>query len=250
MTTSEFEPDIKLKDYIQSYWYYRIESNTVKHFDIFPDGHFCLVINFKKGKIVDKRLTGIWRNTASISYFEEEEVLGISFHPFAIGNILKFDVGTILDDSRYVISLSEFNLNEEFLLQNLNKTNTLVSYLNQQFLKFTEDIQPDKRMKKCFQLINDSDGTLKVNEISTLVGLSSRQLNRLVTKMIGIGVKEYSKIIRLKRSLVQIKQGYSFHQHYYDQPHFIRELNRYTGAKPSDLDLNNNDRFIQYFYFG
>lgn len=249
MITHEFDTDLRLKDYIQSYWYYKVDTNSVKHFDIFPDGHFCLVINFKKGKIVDKRLTGIWTNTASISYFEDEEVLGISFHPFAIGSIFKFNINSLLDDSKFIPSLSEFNLNEEFLINNLDKHNILVTYLNKQFLTFTEDIQLDRRLKKCFKLIDESDGNLTVNKISTLIGLSSRQLNRLVTKMIGIGVKEYSKIIRLKRSLIQIKQGHSFHQYYYDQPHFIRELNRYTGTKPSDLDFNNNDRFIQYYYF-
>ncbi|WP_190808338.1 AraC family transcriptional regulator [Flagellimonas sp. S3867] len=249
MITHEFETDLRLKDYIQSYWYYRIGTNSVKHFDIFPDGHFCLVINLKKGRIVDKRLTGIWTNTASISYFEDEEVLGICFHPFAIGSIFKFNINSLLDDSKYITSLSEFNLNEKLLINNLKNPKSLVNYLNQQFLKFTENIEPDKRLKKCFKLIDESDGTFTVDKISKTVGLSSRQLNRLVTEMIGMGIKEYSKIIRLKRSLVQIKQGHSFYQHYYDQPHFIRELKKYTGTKPSDLDLNNNDRFIQYYYF-
>lgn len=250
MITHEFEADLKLKDYVQSYWYYRIGTNTVKHFDIFPDGHFCLVVNFKDGKIVDKRLTGIWTNTASISYFEDEEVLGISFHPLAIGNIFKFNIRELLDSSRYIKSLSKFNLDEEFLLKNRNKPNVLVAYLNKQLLKFILNSQPDNRLKKCFELIDESDRTITVNEISKAVGLSLRQLNRLVTEMLGIGIKKYSKIIRLKRSLVRIKYGHSFYPHYYDQSHFIRELKRYTGAKPSDIDLNNNDRFIQYYYFG
>ena len=79
--------------------------------------------------------------------------------------------------------------------------------------------------------------------------LSPRHLHKLVSKMLGIGIKEYSKIIRLKKSLLDIKDDQSNYSNYYDQSHFIRELKQYTGLTPQKMDLKNNDRFIQYYYF-
>ena len=250
MITWESRPELDLRDCIQSYFYYRIGVDEIKYFDIFPDGHFCLIINVKGDRIVDKRLTGIWTQTASISYHEAEEVLGISFHPIAIRGLFKSSLKNLLDSSIFIPSLSAFNLDENVLLKNLGDQPEVTHYLNEQFSALTANKQYDPRLKKCFELVNDSSGGFSVKEISQKIGLSTRQLNRLVTDMIGIGLKEYAKIIRLKKALVCLKKGRTFWPYYYDQAHFIRELKRYTSARPSDLDLNNDDRFIQYYYFG
>jgi AraC-like DNA-binding protein len=124
-----------------------------------------------------------------------------------------------------------------------------VNYLDKQFLKLTTLTRPDRRLEKCFELIDHSVGNITVDEISKTVGLSSRQLRRLVGNMIGIGVKDYSKIVRFKRSLRDVKYNKTDYFHYYDQSHYIREIKQFTGKTPENLDLKNNGRFIQYYDF-
>jgi len=248
MISREFKVDLKLKNYINSYWYYSICTDTEKHFDIFPDGHFDLVVTIKENKIVDTILTGIWTKTASISYTEDTAVFGISFNPLASGKFLQFNIKELLDDYRKV-SLADFNINEQYFIKNLSEPEVLVAYLNKQLIEHIPEIDPDTRLKMCFELIDSSNGNIPVKEISKIVGLSPRHLHKLVSKMLGIGIKEYSKIIRLKKSLFEIKNDKSNYSHYYDQSHFIRELKLYTGLTPQKMDLKNNDRFIQYYYF-
>lgn len=249
ITYREFEPDLRLKDYIKSYWYFTIQTNTAKPFDILPDGYFDLLVVIKGNRIIGTRLTGIWSKSISISYSENTEVFGIRFKPFSIGGLFKFNIKESLDDSQNVM-LKDFYLNEQILIDSLNGfPEFLVNYLDKQFLKLVQHKKSDRRLKKCFELIDTSVGNIKVDEISKTIGLSSRQLHRVVSNMIGIGIKDYSKIIRFKKSLRDVKISKSDYFHYYDQSHYIREIKQFTGLTPEKLDLKNNDRFIQYYDF-
>ena len=245
----EFKPDLILQDYIKSYWYFYVRTDSVKSFDILPDGYFDLLVIMNDGRITDTRLTGIWNRNISISYSENTEVIGIRFKPLSIGGLFKFHIREFLNESRK-IELKDFNLNGQTLLDGLNGfPGFLVSYLNKQFLKLIPLCKSDRRLKKCFELINNSTGNIKVSEVSEIIGLSSRQLHRQMSDMIGIGVKDYSKIIRFKNTMRDIKENKTNYFHYYDQSHFIREVKQYTGLTPRKLELNNNDRFIQYYDF-
>lgn len=249
ITYREFEPDLRLKDYIKSYWYFNIRTNTQKPFDILPDGYFDLLVVIKENRIVSTRLTGIWSKSISISYSENTEVFGIRFKPISIGGLFKFNIKETLDDSQDV-TLKDFDLNEQILIDGLNGfPEFLVNYLDKQFLQLIPNNKSDRRLKKCFELIDTSVGNITVDEISKTIGLSSRQLHRLVNNMIGIGIKDYSKIVRFKKSLQDVKNNKSDYFHYYDQSHYIREIKLFTGLTPEKLDFKNNDRFIQYYDF-
>lgn len=249
ITYREFEPDLRLKDYIKSYWYFSIRTNSQKPFDILPDGYFDLLIVMKENRIVASKLTGIWSKKISISYSENTDVFGIRFKPFSIGSLFKFNLKESLNESQNV-TLDDFDLNDQILLDSLNGfPGFLVNYLDNQFLKIIPHNKTDLRLKKCFEIIESSAGNITVDKVSSLIGLSSRQLHRLVTNMIGIGIKEYSKIVRFKKSLRDIKNNKTDYFYYYDQSHYIREIKKFTGITPEKLDLKNNDRFIQYYDF-
>lgn len=248
MIVRKFEAIPALRDYIKCYWYYRIQPAQVKHFDVLPDGHFDLVVTVKESQVVETRLTGIWTKPVSISYEEDTEVFGISFNPIAIGGLLSFNIAPLLNDSE-LTTLSRFHIREQAFIDCFHEPLSLVSYLNQRLLELQSPQGPDERLKKCFDLINQSDGRTSVKEISAEIGLGSRQLHKLITGMIGIGVKEYSKITRFKKSLLEIKKSDCNYYHYYDQSHFIREVKQYAGKTPKQMDLRNDDRFIQYYYF-
>ena len=163
--------------------------------------------------------------------------------------MFNFNVKESLNDSQS-IALKDFGLNSQILLDSLNGfPEFLMNYLDEQFLKFLPQNKSDIRLKKCFELIDYSVGNITVNEISKTIGLSSRQLHRLVNNMIGIGIKDYSKIVRFKKSLRDVKNNKTDYFHYYDQSHYIKEIKHFTGITPEKLDIKNNDRFIQYYDF-
>lgn len=249
ITYCELCPDWRLKDYIKSYWYFSVRTDTIKPIDILPDGYFDLLVVIKGNRIVDTRLTGIWSKKVSISYSENTEVLGIRFKPLSIGGVFKFDVKEYLNES-LCVALSDWGLNGQILLDGLNEfPEFLVNYLDNHFLRLVTSGKTDNRLKKCFELVDSSTGNIAVNEISKTIGVSSRQLHRLITNMIGIGIKDYSKIVRFKKTMRDVKNNKADYFHYYDQSHFIRDVKQFTGLTPEKLDLNNNVRFIQYCDF-
>lgn len=249
ITYREFEPDFRLKDYIKSYWYFSIRTNNEKFFDILPDGYFDLLVVIKENRIVKTQLTGIWSKSVSISYSENTEVFGIRFKPLSIGNLFRFNVKETLDKYQ-TVTFKDFSLNEQILLDSLHGfPEFLVSYLNEHFLSLNPGNNTDTRLKKCFNLVDTSTGNISVDEISKTIGLSSRQLHRLVNNMIGLGIKDYSKIVRFKKSLRDVQNNRTDFAHYYDQSHYIRDIKQFTGLTPQKLDLKNNDRFIQYYNF-
>ena len=245
----EFEPDLRLKDYIKSYWYFSIQTSTPKAFDILPDGYFDLLVVIKDNRVVDTLLTGIWSKSISINYSENTEVFGIRFKPLSIGGLFKFNVSDFVDGHQ-CLALDDLNMSEQVFMDNLNGlSGFLVNYLNKHFLRLALQNSTDQRLKKCFDLIDNSVGNAKVDDISKAIGISSRQLRRMVCKMIGIGIKDYAKIVRFKKSLRDLQNNKSDYFHYYDQSHYIREIKQFTGETPEQLDLKNNDRFIQYYNF-
>ena len=109
ITYREFEPDFRLKDFIKSYWYFNIRTNSIKPFDILPDGYFDLLVVIKENRIVSTRLTGIWSKSITISYSENTEVFGIRFKPISICGLFKFTIKESLDNSQNV-TLKDFDL--------------------------------------------------------------------------------------------------------------------------------------------
>jgi len=105
----------------------------------------------------------------------------------------------------------------------------------------------DSRKKKLFELIYASKGEITVNELAEKLFWSSRQMNRYFSKWFGITLKSYLNIIRFSNSLKQLKKGDLYPElNYGDQSHFIRQVKKFTGVKPTILNKNENDRFIQF----
>ncbi|MFA8300746.1 MAG: DUF6597 domain-containing transcriptional factor [Hyphomicrobiales bacterium] len=247
ITYQEFLSDQRLKDYIQCYWYFRIDTKQVKHFDILPDACFDLLIILKGGQIIDSGLTGIWSKSATVTYDENTEVFGIRFTPLATRGLFQFNVKEFLD-IRTDLDLRELKINPDELLNTLyGFPEFIVNHLDQHFLRMLDKRNVDQRLLNSFKLIDASIGNLSVETVANEVGLSCRQLYRLVNNMIGIGIKEYSKMVKFRHSIQNYHLNKSFYSNYYDQSHFIRDVKYFTGKTPEQLNILNNDRFVQYY---
>lgn len=75
---------------------------------------------------------------------------------------------------------------------------------------------------------------------------SPRQLNRYFQTQFGLPLKTYSNILRSYGAAQQLRPGTLYAaSSYCDQSHGIRELKKYTGATPRQLDQQRHNRFIQ-----
>lgn len=83
-----------------------------------------------------------------------------------------------------------------------------------------------------------------VDETAASLGLSTRQLRRMMLAHTGLGPKAYQRVVRLRRFLADdrplavaaVAAGYA------DQPHLTREVTRLCGLAPAALRAERRDR--------
>jgi AraC-like DNA-binding protein len=118
-------------------------------------------------------------------------------------------------------------------------------FLLQQFQNSSED----SVFEYAVQQISISDGRITIKELERRTGYSSRWLSRKFAEKLGVSPKNLASIIRFqryyeelsKKDLTTVLSYRSYYDQYYDQSHFIKDVKRYTGLTPGDLDKKNNN---------
>lgn len=102
--------------------------------------------------------------------------------------------------------------------------------------------RPDVLVKNILERIKKQHGILSAGEISRQFNLSTRSLERKFNDQIGMSPKEYLQITRLNYALELIQNQHHFSltrisylSGYYDQSHFIRDVEKICGFPPGAL---------------
>lgn len=69
-------------------------------------------------------------------------------------------------------------------------------------------------------------------------GVSARQLRRLSRLYLGLSPRGFARVLRFQSALGGMVDGVynsAFPEHYYDQPHFVREFKRLSGVAPREF---------------
>ena len=97
------------------------------------------------------------------------------------------------------------------------------------------------------QMIIHSGGLLSVKELSQNAFYSERHLNRIFDEYMGIGIKSFSRLVRVNRAIHLLRRrDYSLTEVYletgfYDMPHFIHTFKSICGTTPQEYRDNMSD---------
>ncbi|MBS1493487.1 MAG: AraC family transcriptional regulator [Bacteroidetes bacterium] len=103
---------------------------------------------------------------------------------------------------------------------------------------------------EAIELINESNGSVKTEELAVKAAISVRQFQREFKKVTGFSPKEFSSIVRINSLTSElIKENVSlrdifFNFGFYDQAHFNKEFKKITGANPSVFE--SRQKLIKY----
>lgn len=112
--------------------------------------------------------------------------------------------------------------------------------------KLTTTTAYDALAKETFNLLMQSKGQISVDSLVAHLQISRRQLERRLSTAIGLSPKQLSKIVRLQSALKLMEKN----QHarltevaheagYFDQAHFIRDFREFTGVSPKQFYADN-----------
>ncbi|PZU85420.1 MAG: transcriptional regulator [Chryseobacterium sp.] len=234
------KPDDPLKHIVESIWMVKNHDDEKREGIIVPDGKIDLFLFAREDDTFEIFISGICTGPIIKPPFPRSTMFAISFHPIAAEYIFKQSFAG-LKDNKQILSTDYWGFCKSDMAdfeQFYRKACEIVK------AKLEKKI--DNRKKKLFELIDLSKGETTVEELSQEVSWSSRQINRYFNTWFGVSLKSYINIIRFSNSLKQLKKGDFYPElNYGDQSHFIREVKKFAGVKPTILNKNENDRFIQ-----
>lgn len=89
--------------------------------------------------------------------------------------------------------------------------------------------------------IRQTGGTRRIRELSRHFCYSERHLSRVFYEQIGLGIKTFSRVVRLNALLRQMKEGtlctaaLAQEAGFFDSSHLVRELRALTGLTPGEF---------------
>ncbi|WP_131539294.1 helix-turn-helix domain-containing protein [Pedobacter nototheniae] len=236
----EILPDNQVSDFIRCFW----KSDSLEDdsdYTILPNGYFDLIIEFRENKIDRIKITGIWTVPIDVKTIKDTKLLCVRFKPLAAEYLFKMNFRSLINSST-TLPLNFWNLDN----LNSNKFDEFIRYISNHIKFIISNAKNiDERKRNLFDLVfKKNNFTVKYVSEKTFWG--SRQINRYFKKQYGFSLKTYLDIIRFNSIYEEIaKDNKGLKAGYFDQPHFIREIKKYTGFTPRQLSKNKNDRFIQ-----
>ena len=231
----EFIPK-QLEEYIMCIWSMKSNKKIEEPITnvILPDGCIDIVINFKTGEIVFSAMS---KDTKFMTIQDDIDFMGIRFRPGVFHLLYEVDSFEVMDRK------TRYQRLETFPLHRILELKTYSERIH--FLEiFLNCIVEDKKIDPFISFINQTKNMTDVkyvSELSKKLGYSEKQANRIFIKRCGYSLKTYLNIIRLHNSLhaliyqdndltsIAIESGY------YDQSHFIKDLEKYCGVSPTEL---------------
>jgi len=232
-------PDAKLADFVNSFWNLENPSDIDRVVTILPDGYFDVLFTCTNQEPFRCMVFGLATKQADYIVPARSRTFSISFKLPAVETILRRPIAAILDTIEYETFDSEWF---ECLT-----TSSIDDFVCSATRFITNRLEQNLSSKNLilFKQIYDSNGSVSISDLSEKNAWKSRQINRYFHTYFGISLKAYCGILRFRASFDQLNKGIVPDQQFYDQPHFIREVNKFSGTTPKKLAKNSEDRFIQ-----
>ena len=267
MIYREFETHAGLAPYVQLVW--MMES---EHADdrapvslIVPDGIVEIVFHFGDPWITTaaggKRM--VQPRSFAVSqmrkYIEIESngrtgFVSVRFYPWGAYHFFDRPVQSFLDET--VSTETLWPVHYEDLMEKLRTAPGGANFVPvvQGFLldRLAEHHRDDAALDEAVKLIRSTGGQLSIEEVGERVGLSRKQLERKFVSTVGTTPKTFSRISRflnichhLDRYRDSTLTRLAHECGYFDQAHFIREFNAFTGFTPKAFFEKNNVKFAE-----
>lgn len=233
------EPDQSLLDFVENIGMFHNPSDQAMEVVLMPDGRIDLFFMQSESEPFQVTLIGLENVPEQQIIPANTLAFKISFKPLGAEYLLQTSIADILNNAK--VLPKDF---WEFTADDVKDFEAFHSKIAKK-LKELLPAKIDERKRKLFKLVYESNGEIKIQQLSEEISWSSREINRYFNKQFGLSLNAFCKILRFKASLEHIAKGRLFPElNFTDQTHFIKEIKKFSGVVPSELLKNKDDRFI------
>jgi len=270
MNYQTFEPHPDLSSIVQCYWTLEVPaSDKSERQRIVPDG--MIEMAFILGDDI-KRFTAdeeyviqpramVLGQTVKPFYIQpigRVDTFAIQFYPFGFANFIAQDIKDLLNKETHISELFDKEDSQKLEAAIIMASNT------QERIEITEIFLMDQlsRSSTIDKIVSDTvndiislEGSIAINDLLEKYSSNRRQLERKFSKQVGLSPKQLAKVIRMQaalkllisddaKNLTQI----AYSSGYYDQAHFIRDFQEFTGTNPKNYLKDKELALSTLFY--
>jgi AraC-like DNA-binding protein len=260
MSYVSINPGPELEPFIKCYWTLDLPPEEYPEKQtIVPDGCMEMIFHYgdhyfqyldNKRKIQQPKcfVFGQITNTLEIEPSGITGIFSVRFHP---NGFLPFTTIPLEEMHNRAVPLDEIFGKEALMLEKeileskdtFKRIETIEKFLLEKLQ--TPDLSY-RIAKDCVEILIQSSGQLRVDELSEQLQLNRRNLERKFSNAIGLSPKQLSKIIRLQTTLKMMdSQNFTnltdlaYQNGYFDQAHFIKDFREFTGLSPKQFYASN-----------
>ena len=236
-----FPPGKHLSRYIEQYWCsgsYLPGHDPLSEY--YPDGNTDVLIEFSPSRC-RFLVFGPAAHKAFIKTRMDCRYFCIRFRPGKFPDHADIEAASLVD--RFIEVPKIFDYDADLLGDRLNAARFPEDRIRIiETLPFMQELQHHTRIgnrRYAVECIEKSGGIAEVGEIAQAMGISRRQLERRVTRQVGMPPKRLSRTVRLQRILAMLGNGYryrltdlAYQYGYADQSHFVNDIRSLTGRTP------------------
>jgi methylphosphotriester-DNA--protein-cysteine methyltransferase len=236
-----YTPPSPLNRWVQSFWQLNAPIGCFSYHSV-PDNSVDWIINlnhFEDNFVVPPFLSSIiFEFEGPVSYF------GIRFRLFGQQGLMSTPLGEWCKEDDVVNAadvLPNHLLNATFesIIESTRfdeRCNRLSSLLLSNVKLPSIDPRVARYVRYCYK--NTASNITLCDKQCAEFGVSARHLRRLSKLYLGLLPKDFARVMRFQhtlKSLITGSKNIVWSDHYYDQPHFIREFRRLSGLTPTEF---------------
>lgn len=240
----EYSPPCKILEGIV-HSYLQVKAERATPYPVMPDGSQSIFIS-PQGSMIG----GAQLKACEIKILEPGEYFGIRFYPGALRYFFDLNISEITAqfvDEKFFPNRSFGDLHKNLYRSQYFKERAVIC---EEWLLRNYKPQPNSQFDRALGLIYQSLGGIKISQLASSVGWSTRHLNRVFQFHTGLSTKTFSQIIRIQSVCRQLyispddSLEMALELGFFDQPHLIKNFRKYLLSNPGCFF----DRFRSDFY--